>query len=37
MFTGIIQSVGTVESLNGENLVISPDSDKFQISSYFYR
>ena len=29
MFTGIIQSVGTVESLNGENLVISPDSDKF--------
>ena len=29
MFTGIIQSIGTIESLNGENLVISPDSDKF--------
>ena len=29
MFTGIIQSIGTIKSLNGENLVISPDSDKF--------
>ena len=29
MFTGIIQSIGTIESLNGENWVISPDADKF--------
>ena len=29
MFTGIIQSVGTVESLEGENLIISGNSTKF--------
>jgi|TARA_B110000438_G_scaffold78176_1_gene78354 riboflavin synthase len=29
MFTGIIQSVGTVESLEGENLIISGNSNKF--------
>ena len=29
MFTGIIQSVGVVKSLDGENLIISPNSDKF--------
>ena len=29
MSTGIIQSIGTIESLNGEILVISTDSDKF--------
>ena len=29
MFTGIIQSIGTVESLNGEDLVISPNSNQF--------
>ncbi len=29
MFTGIIQSVGVVTSLDGENLIISPNSDKF--------
>ena len=29
MFTGIIQSVGVVTSLDGENLIISTNSDKF--------
>jgi len=29
MFTGIIQSVGVVKSLDGENLIISANSDKF--------
>lgn len=29
MFTGIIQSVGTVESLKGENLLISSNSNNF--------
>ncbi|MDC3256579.1 riboflavin synthase [Acidimicrobiia bacterium] len=29
MFTGIIQSVGVVTSIDGENLIISTNSDKF--------